>query len=54
MQNPIIPFLKANDAFVLDGGLATELENRGHNLNDSPLVGPAAVGGAGGHPATSS
>jgi homocysteine S-methyltransferase len=34
MQNPIIPFLKANDAFVLDGGLATELENRGHNLDD--------------------
>jgi homocysteine S-methyltransferase len=35
MVSPITPFLKANDALVLDGGLATELEKRGHNLDDA-------------------
>ncbi len=33
-MNPILPFLNVNDALVLDGGLATELEKRGHNLDD--------------------
>jgi homocysteine S-methyltransferase len=34
MTNPTTPFLKASGALVLDGGLATELEKRGHDLND--------------------
>jgi homocysteine S-methyltransferase len=34
VMNPITPFLEANDALVLDGGLATELEKQGHNLGD--------------------
>ena len=33
MKNPILPFLKQQSHFVLDGGLATEFEARGHNLN---------------------
>jgi len=31
--SPIDPFLKRQGVLILDGGLATELENRGHNLN---------------------
>jgi homocysteine S-methyltransferase len=34
MTNPITPFLETNDALVLDGGLATELEKQGHDLSD--------------------
>jgi homocysteine S-methyltransferase len=34
MTNPVTPFLEANDALILDGGLATELEKRGRNLDD--------------------
>ena len=34
MVNPVLPFLNTSDALVLDGGLATELEKRGHNLDD--------------------
>ena len=33
-QSPLTPFLAAQRFVVLDGGLATELERRGHNLND--------------------
>lgn len=32
--NPIEPFLAYQNVFILDGGLATELEKRRHNLND--------------------
>jgi homocysteine S-methyltransferase len=32
--DPIQPFLEHQDALILDGGLATELEARGHDLND--------------------
>ncbi len=35
-KSPIDPFLKKQGVLILDGGLATELENRGHNL-DHPL-----------------
>lgn len=35
MSNPFDAFLKANGLVVLDGGLATELERRGADLNDS-------------------
>jgi len=31
---PLTPFLKQQGFVILDGGLATELENRGHNLNN--------------------
>jgi len=34
LNNPIDPFLVYQNAFILDGGLATELEARGHNLAD--------------------
>ena len=34
-ENPITPFLEQNKALVLDGGLATELEMRGYDLDDS-------------------
>ncbi|MCP4421158.1 MAG: homocysteine S-methyltransferase, partial [Chloroflexi bacterium] len=34
MHNPIRPFLNYQNVFILDGGLATELETRGHNLDD--------------------
>jgi len=34
MDNPIQPFLDFQDALVLDGGLATELEARGCDLSD--------------------
>lgn len=34
-MNPIQPFLDVQSAFVLDGGLATELEQRGYVLNDA-------------------
>jgi homocysteine S-methyltransferase len=34
MKNPIRPFLDYQNVFILDGGLATELEARGHNLDD--------------------
>ena len=33
-QSPLTPFLARQRFVVLDGGLATELERRGHNLND--------------------
>jgi homocysteine S-methyltransferase len=32
--NPLAPFLAAQGVVVLDGGLATELEARGHDLSD--------------------
>jgi len=32
--NPITPFLDGQGVLVLDGGLATELERRGHSLDD--------------------
>ena len=35
MRNPFDALLKANGLVVLDGGLATELERRGADLNDS-------------------
>jgi len=34
LANPITPFLEHQDALVLDGGLATELEDRGFDLSD--------------------
>ena len=34
MRNPIRPFLEYQNVFILDGGLATELEARRHNLDD--------------------
>jgi homocysteine S-methyltransferase len=34
INNPIEPFLRYQNVFILDGGLATELEARRHNLND--------------------
>jgi homocysteine S-methyltransferase len=34
VNNPLSPFLQNNGFLVLDGGLATELEARGHDLND--------------------
>jgi homocysteine S-methyltransferase len=34
MNNPIRPFLDFQDALILDGGLATELEARGCDLSD--------------------
>lgn len=34
MTNPITPFLQQQGALILDGGLATELERRGHDLRD--------------------
>ena len=33
-KNPIEPFLAYQNVFILDGGLATELEARRHNLDD--------------------
>lgn len=35
MPNPIAPFLQRQGALILDGGLATELERRGHDLRDA-------------------
>jgi homocysteine S-methyltransferase len=35
-KSPLDPFFKKQGIVILDGGLATELENRGHNL-DHPL-----------------
>ena len=34
MDSPISPFIKQRGFIMLDGGLATELEKRGHNLNN--------------------
>ncbi len=34
MIDPIRPFLDYQNVFILDGGLATQLEKRHHNLND--------------------
>ncbi len=34
MKNPIQPFLDYQGVFIVDGGLATELEWRGYDLND--------------------
>lgn len=34
MQNPIQPFLDYQGVFIVDGGLATELEWRGYDLSD--------------------
>ena len=33
-NSPIAPFLERNGFVVLDGGLATELQHRGHDLDD--------------------
>ena len=33
-QSPLAPFLERNGVFILDGGLATELEAQGHQLSD--------------------
>lgn len=33
-ENPVKPFLESHGALVVDGGLATELEFRGYDLND--------------------
>ncbi len=35
LTNPILPFVEKHGAFVLDGGLATELEAWGCDLNDA-------------------
>ena len=35
VNNPIEPFLRHQNVFILDGGLATELEARGYALNDA-------------------
>lgn len=35
MQSIISPYIEGNQTLILDGGLATELEQRGHDLNDS-------------------
>ncbi|HSM55700.1 MAG TPA: homocysteine S-methyltransferase [Candidatus Sulfomarinibacteraceae bacterium] len=35
IANPIQPFLERYGVLILDGGLATELEARGHDLSDS-------------------
>ena len=32
--NPIVAFVEGQGIMMLDGGLATELEARGHDLND--------------------
>ncbi len=34
MNNPLAPFLESAGVVILDGGLATELERRGADLND--------------------
>ncbi len=34
MSNPLTPFLDQQGVLILDGGLATELEARGYDLND--------------------
>lgn len=34
MQNPIQPFIEYQGVFIVDGGLATELEWRGYDLGD--------------------
>ena len=33
-ENPLLPFVRLHGRIVLDGGLATALEARGHDLND--------------------
>lgn len=33
-QSPLTPFLEHNSVLIIDGGLATELEARGYQLND--------------------
>lgn len=35
MHNPIEPFLREKGSLILDGGLATELEDRGFDLSDA-------------------
>jgi len=35
LRDPLTPFLQSGGVLMLDGGLATELERRGANLNDS-------------------
>lgn len=35
MTNPVLPFIEAQGALILDGGLATELERRGADLSDA-------------------
>lgn len=48
-QNPLVPFLAQQGVVILDGGLATELEQRGHDLSDDLwsarllLEAPAAI-----------
>jgi homocysteine S-methyltransferase len=34
IENPLLPFIRSQGRIVLDGGLATTLEARGHDLND--------------------
>ncbi|MGH2538827.1 MAG: homocysteine S-methyltransferase [Candidatus Promineifilaceae bacterium] len=34
-MNPLLPFLEKDGLLILDGGLATELERRGHDLSDA-------------------
>ena len=34
IENPILPFIRSQGQIVLDGGLATALEARGHDLNN--------------------
>ena len=34
IENPLVPFVRSQGRLVLDGGLATALEARGHVLND--------------------
>ena len=33
-ENPLTPYLQHQGQIILDGGLATALESRGHNLQD--------------------
>lgn len=35
MKNPLTPFLEEQGYLIIDGGLATELEARGYDLNDA-------------------
>ena len=44
MPNPIAPLLERYPVLILDGALATELERRGCDLRDTPLVGQGVAG----------
>jgi len=43
MSDPLTPFLKHQGILVLDGGLATEFEARGCDLNEPAVVGQGAA-----------